>query len=68
MYAEGLQNVKEKDEQWLLEGKCKKCRRKDYCKKSCTAYKRTVAGILSEQFRAMTGTDVLREIMNSRKG
>lgn len=68
MYAEGLQNVKKKDEQWLLEGKCKICRRKDYCKKSCTAYKRAAAGIISEHIREITGADTLRGIMDNGKG
>ena len=29
-----------KDERWLSDGNCKKCRRKKYCKKPCTANKR----------------------------
>lgn len=31
----------ENNEQWLAEGNCAKCRRKNYCGKTCSAYKRT---------------------------
>lgn len=31
----------ERDEQWKLNGDCKKCRRADYCKKDCTMRKKT---------------------------
>ena len=27
-------------EQWLTEGNCKKCRRSNYCSKSCKAHKK----------------------------
>lgn len=30
----------DKSEQWLLNGKCNECRRRDYCGKTCTAYKK----------------------------
>lgn len=28
-------------EQWKLNGDCKKCRRAEYCRKKCTAWKKT---------------------------
>lgn len=30
----------EKNEQWLLDGKCSVCRRKNYCSTKCTKSKR----------------------------
>lgn len=36
MYAEGKQYQYQKDEQWLLDGDCRICRRKNYCKRKCT--------------------------------
>ena len=37
-----------KSEQWLLVGDCRKCRRKNYCKKPCTRRKRHGGGILGD--------------------
>lgn len=31
--------MKDKSEQWLLDGKCSMCRRKEYCSKPCKACK-----------------------------
>lgn len=31
--------MKDKSEQWLLDGKCHICRKKEYCSKSCRACK-----------------------------
>lgn len=30
------------NEQWKAEGDCSKCRRKNYCKKKCTAHNKAV--------------------------
>ena len=38
-------------EQWLLEGKCKHCRRSDYCSKPCKAHKQHVGGMISGLIR-----------------
>ena len=35
-----------KTEQWLLEGKCKKCRRKAYYSKPCTKNKKRFLGAM----------------------
>ena len=36
-----------KNEQWLLDGNCNICRRKNYCKKDCTKRARATAAWLS---------------------
>lgn len=30
-----MKTMPDSDEQWLLDGICRECRRKDYCSKSC---------------------------------
>lgn len=47
------------NEQWLLEGNCIKCRRKEYCSKPCTKYNRAteamVNSLVSSKLNEMTG-------------
>lgn len=57
---------KENNEQWKSGGNCNKCRRKNYCKKSCTLHKREeeyraksyIAGVMNE----MTGGVMEKQI------
>lgn len=49
----------EKSEQWLLDGKCNICRRKEYCSKPCRACKNRSqyemrCAVSRAMFRAMT--------------
>lgn len=41
-----MTNKPEKNEQWLLDGDCSICRRKNYCKKECTKYSRNKAAFI----------------------
>lgn len=38
------------NEQWLSEGKCHLCRRANYCKKDCTAYKKRKNQIIKQAY------------------
>lgn len=46
-------------EQWLLNGDCSKCRRKNYCSKGCTRYKRRTEAelysLVANKMNEMTG-------------
>lgn len=46
-------------EQWLLNGECKKCRRKSYCKTVCTKSKRRrnahMHALVEDAFNEATG-------------
>ena len=35
-------------EQWKMEGNCKECRRQEYCKQKCTAWKKRQDRIIRE--------------------
>lgn len=48
-------NNKVSNEQWKTDGKCSVCRRKAYCKKSCSANKK---GFQREVGRALASTKV----------
>lgn len=50
----------DKNEQWLLEGKCHICRRRNYCSKPCKACKdrreyEMRCSVAQAMFRIMTG-------------
>ena len=55
----------EKTEQWKLEGKCYKCRRQSYCKKTCTAardgMKRDIMSAFSQTKAGQVATMILKE-------
>lgn len=57
-------------EQWLLNGDCSKCRRKNYCSKECTRYKRRTEAelhsLMANKLNEMTG-GVYGEVMNHLK-
>lgn len=53
-------------EQWLLQGYCEDCRRREYCKRPCTAKKRRVNGMIQGAIRQSTGADKLLGVMNYR--
>ena len=58
------------NEQWLLNGDCRKCRRQSYCSKPCTQCKRdleaTVHSLVSSKLNEMTG-GAFGEIMKHSK-
>jgi radical SAM protein with 4Fe4S-binding SPASM domain len=43
------------EEQWMENGECKKCRRRKYCTKLCTASKRKLRSDVFEVMDATTG-------------
>lgn len=45
-------NKPDKNEQWLLNGDCSICRRKNYCKKECTKYSRNRAAFIKSAIRS----------------
>ena len=45
------------DEQWLLQGKCSECRRKNYCKTQCTKNKRYSEASIKQAILNRTGLD-----------
>lgn len=49
-------------DQWLLEGKCGDCRRKNYCKKPCTRAKRRATAILNQMRRNSESLKKLKKI------
>ena len=57
-------------EQWLLNGECNKCRRKNYCSKGCTRNKREtesmVKSLITSKLDEMTG-GAYGEIMKHSK-
>ena len=59
-------NDVDQSEQWLLDGYCDECRRRNYCKRSCTRKKRRVNGMIHESIGQMTGLDKLSGVMNYR--
>lgn len=57
-------------EQWLLNGDCSKCRRKNYCSKGCTKYNRRTKAelysLVANKMNEMTG-GAYGEIMSHSK-
>lgn len=49
----------QENEQWKLEGNCRKCRRAKYCSKPCTHCRRSnqaeIAGYVAEALNDITG-------------
>lgn len=43
------------NEQWLLDGICRECRRKDYCSKPCKRYEVRTEQELVEYIKEKTG-------------
>lgn len=54
-------------EQWKLGGDCNKCRRKEYCNKSCTANKKRVKRRAEAQVERLVGS-VLYRMFGGRYG
>ena len=52
------------DEQWKTDGRSNYCRRKNYCKKDCTARKRFIEAMTIEMVFEKTGID---KIMNAMR-
>lgn len=48
-------------DRWLIDGDCKKCRRKDYCAKECTKSKRWFKEAVQKLVEKKTGIDVAKE-------
>ena len=61
-------NTINKNEQWLLDGKCSECRRNKYCNTACTKNKRRTKAIIhnsiSSALNSMTN-GVYGEIMKN---
>lgn len=59
-----------KNEQWLLNGDCGKCRRKKYCSKPCTRHKREtkamIQGMISSKLNEITG-GAFEEIIKNKE-
>ena len=59
----------QENEQWKLDGDCRKCRRDKYCSKPCTRCKHVdqaeIAGYVSEALNNITG-DTYEKIMKNR--
>ncbi len=49
------------NEQWLLDGICRECRRKDFCLKPCKRNKVRTEREITAYIRARTGIGVLLE-------
>lgn len=57
----------QENEQWKLNGNCKKCRRNNYCSKSCTRHNKRIraeiTGLVTDTMNKMTG-GAMREIID----
>lgn len=57
----------QENEQWKLNGNCKKCRRSNYCSKACTRYNRQIRaelyGLVADKMNKMTG-GAMREVID----
>lgn len=57
----------QENEQWKLSGNCEKCRRNNYCSKSCTRHNRRIKsefnGLVADMMNKMTG-GVMREVID----
>lgn len=54
-------------EQWLLDGNCGKCRRKKYCKKTCTRHNRREHAEMMQLIGEASGLPLGNYIMQMRK-
>ena len=54
----------ELSDQWKLDGDCRVCRRKDFCKKVCSAHDRTWNRIARNIIRKKTGIDMIENHIN----
>lgn len=57
--AEGKDN-------WLTNGKCKECRRRDYCSKPCTANKRSTYAFIHNAISDATGLGPIMRDMSEK--
>ena len=55
----------EQNERWLSDGDCRQCRRKDYCSKPCTKFKRAYRAALDQAIREQTHIDEVKEAMRN---
>ena len=58
----------EDNERWKSDGDCSKCRRKNYCSKECTAYKRAEAEFITSAVRRITGLDTIESYLEDKIG
>ena len=53
----------EGNEQWKLDGKCYKCRRQSYCKKTCTAARKGMEREIMSAFLQTKAGQVVKTVM-----
>lgn len=58
----------QESEQWLLDGDCKKCRRKQYCSKSCKAAKTRQRAEIFQLMDDATGGMLSTSLRHIRRG
>ena len=51
------------NEQWLLDGNCRECRRKDYCSKPCKRNEARIERELVARVREVTGLGKISDIL-----
>lgn len=56
----------EDNERWLSDGDCSKCRKSEYCSKSCTARKRRITQEMTDFIMGKTGIGTMMNAMKSR--
>lgn len=58
-----METQMEKTEQWKLDGKCYKCRRQSYCKKTCTAARNGMEREIMSAFFQTKAGQVVRTVL-----
>lgn len=59
-----METTPDSNEQWLLDGICQECRRKDFCSKPCKRNKVRTASEIMAYINARTRTGMLLEQIN----
>ena len=63
-----MKTIPDDNEQWLLDGICKKCRRKGFCSIPCKKNKERTECEIMEYIHAKTGIGVLIDELIKRSG
>ena len=53
-------------EQWMLEGDCSKCRKRNYCSKRCTANSKAYTAALKKFIERKTGLEKIKDVMRQK--
>lgn len=60
-----MKTIPDSNEQWLLDGICRECRRKDYCSTPCKRNKVRIERETNVYIREKTGLNVMNVVLDA---